>query len=112
VIDASALTLVVIDGAVRIEVRAKPRASKTRIVGVREGALEIALAAPPVDGEANAELIAALARVLGVPKSRVTIVRGASGRNKLVSVDGVGAADVRARIAGALSTNEVKGPHP
>jgi len=35
----------------------KPRASKSRILGVREGMLEVALAAPPVDGEANAELI-------------------------------------------------------
>jgi uncharacterized protein (TIGR00251 family) len=99
VIDLSALALVVIDGAVRIEVRAKPRASKTRLVGVRDGALEVALAAPPVDGEANAALVEVLSRALGVPKSRVTIVRGASGRNKLVSVAGVDAAQVRARLA-------------
>jgi len=84
---------------VRFAVRAKPRAARSRVVGVREGALEIALAAPPVDGAANEELVATLARALGVPKRDVVLLRGEASRAKLVEVRGLSAADVRARIA-------------
>jgi uncharacterized protein len=96
--DLSTLKLMTKDGAVRLEVRAKPRAHKSRVVGVREGALEVQLAAPPVDGAANDELVRLLADALGVAKSAVHIVRGDSGRNKLVAIQGVGEADVRARL--------------
>lgn len=74
---------------VRLRVRVKPRASKSRVVGVREGALEVAVAAPPVDGEANAELVAFLAKRLGVGKSSVSVVSGDTGRNKLIRISGV-----------------------
>jgi uncharacterized protein (TIGR00251 family) len=94
-----ALALTVNGGAVRFEVFAKPRASKSKIVGVREGALEVALAAPPVDGAANAELVKFLARVLGVSKSSVELVRGESSRTKLVAVHGLSQEELRARLA-------------
>ena len=84
----------------RIEVRAKPRAKKSAIVGVREGALEVAIAARPVDGAANAELVNVLAEALEVPRSSVRIVRGEGGRNKLIAVLGIGESDVRARLTG------------
>ena len=48
-------------GAVRFDVRARPRAPRTEIVGIKEGALEVAIAAPPADGEANLELARGLA---------------------------------------------------
>ncbi len=104
--DLSALKLVTRDGAVRLDVRAKPRAHKSRIVGEREGALEVALAAPPVDGAANEALVATLAKALGVPQSAVRIVRGESGRNKLVEIAGLGEDVVRAR----LSSVEARAP--
>jgi uncharacterized protein (TIGR00251 family) len=97
--DASTLTLVVKDGEVRLRVHAKPRAKKSAVVGVREGALEVAIAAPPVDGAANAELVAILARSLGVTKGSVRIVRGDGGRNKLVAIGGVDEGAVRARLS-------------
>jgi uncharacterized protein YggU (UPF0235/DUF167 family) len=50
----------------------------------------VALTAPPVDGAANAALVAFLADALGVPQRAVTVVRGATGRNKQVRVEGVG----------------------
>jgi|SRR6185369_10161848 len=75
--------------ALRIRVRVKPRASKSRILPVREGILEIALAAPPVDGEANAELIRTLAEALGCAKSAIEIVTGAGSRSKLVGIVGL-----------------------
>lgn len=84
---------------VRLRVRVKPRASKSRVVGVREGALEVAVAAPPVDGEANAELVAFLAKALGVGRSSVSVVSGDTSRNKLVRVAGLGP-DVLLRTLG------------
>jgi hypothetical protein len=73
----------------RMRVRVKPRASKSRILDVRDGILQVALAAPPVDGEANAELIRTLADALGCGKSAVEIVAGAGSRSKLVAIVGL-----------------------
>ncbi len=77
----------------RLHLQVQPRASRTEVAGPHGGALRIRLAAPPVDGEANAELVAFLARRLRVPKAQVTIVRGVSGRRKVVEVAGVGVGD-------------------
>ncbi len=82
----------------RLQVQVQPRASRTEVAGPHGGALRIRLAAPPVDGEANAELVAFLARRLGVPKAAVTIVRGESGRRKVVAVAGVGVAEAAAAL--------------
>lgn len=88
------------DGSLRFEVHAKPRAKKSRIVGPRGDAVEVALAAPPVDGAANEELVRVLAEALGVPRRNVTIVRGETSQKKLVAVDPAGqsAADLLARL--------------
>ena len=88
------------EGAVRFEVHAKPRAHASRIVGVRDDALVVQLAAPPVDGAANAELLELLASTLSVPKRDVALARGETGRVKLVEVRGLSADDVRARLGG------------
>ena len=96
--DLSTLKLTTKDGAVRLEVRARPRAHKSRLVGAREGALEVQLAAPPVDGAANEELVRTLAAAAGVAKSAVHIVRGETGRNKLVEIVGLGESELRARL--------------
>jgi|SRR6187551_947834 len=82
----------------RIRVRVKPKASKSRILAVREGILEVAVAAPPVDGEANAELVRTLARALGCAKSALEIVTGAGSRSKLVAVVGFTPAELLARL--------------
>src|SRR5450432_4140617 len=86
-------------GAIRIRVRVKPRASKSRILGVRDGALEVALAAPPVDGQANSELIAILAAALDCGKSTIEIVSGQGSRSKLVSVSGSSEAELLAKLS-------------
>ena len=83
------------DGAVVFEVRVAPRASRSRVVGVQDGALKVALTAPPVDGAANEALRKLLAKALGVSKSDVEIVRGDRARIKLLRIDGIRAADVR-----------------
>jgi uncharacterized protein (TIGR00251 family) len=87
------------DGAVRIAVRVVPRAHRDAIVGVQGDALRVSLAAAPVDGAANAALVQLVARALGVPRSAVAIVQGERGRQKVLEVQGVDAATVRARIA-------------
>jgi uncharacterized protein len=82
-----------------MRLRVQPRASRTEIVGEHDGALRIRVAAPPVDGDANAELVRFLAKRLGVAKSRVRIVAGDSGRMKTVEVEGVSAESVRSELA-------------
>jgi uncharacterized protein len=79
-------------GALVLEVLAQPRAARTRVVGEHGGRLKIALAAPPVDGEANAALVAFLAGALGVRRDQVAVARGHSGRRKTVRVQGADAA--------------------
>ncbi len=81
--------LTAVEGGVRLHLHIQPRASITEIVGVHGDALKIRLAAPPVDGAANEALIRFLAERLGVPRSAVKLVAGASGRRKVVEVTGV-----------------------
>lgn len=78
-----------IAGGVRFSVRVQPRAARSEVCGVHGEALRIRLAAPPIDGAANEALVDLLAEVLEVPRRAVTIVSGASSRNKLVQVEGI-----------------------
>jgi len=70
-----------------------PRAHTTDIAGRHGDALKIRLAAPPVDGAANEELVRFLAERLAVPRSAVTIAAGLTGRRKTVKISGVETAD-------------------
>ncbi|MGD8697846.1 MAG: DUF167 domain-containing protein [Gemmatimonadales bacterium] len=83
----------------RFAVRAQPRASRTELAGAHGEAVRVRLAAPPVEGAANAELISFLAKKLSVSKSAVRIVQGERGRDKVVEVDGLSAEQVRGRLA-------------
>jgi len=88
------MKLVDVGGAIRFEVWAKPRAKKSRVLGARGDAVEVALAAPPVDGAANEELVRTLARVLGVPRRAVSLLRGETSQRKLVEVRAEGASEL------------------
>ena len=72
---------------VTITLHIQPGAKKTEVVGIHGDALKIRLAAPPVDGKANAALIAFIAERLGVPKARVRLRSGHNSRRKLVEVE-------------------------
>lgn len=86
-----------------IAVRVTPRASRSKIAEILEdGTIKIHVAAPPVDGEANEELVRFLADVLNIPKSRLEIVVGMAGRDKLVSVIDMDAETVHKRIVAHL----------
>lgn len=78
----------------RIAVRVSPRAARTSLAGLHGAAVKVRVAAPPADGRANAALCAYLAEVLGVRARAVTVVGGASGRDKVVRVEGVAPAVV------------------
>jgi len=80
-------------GSSRLKIHAVPRASKSALAGVHGDALKVKLAAPPADGAANAELLAFLAKRLGLPKSRVTLLSGHASREKTVLLDGLSPAD-------------------
>ena len=70
-----------------LAVRVTPRASRNEIVELLEdGTIKVRIAAPPSDNEANAALLEFLSEILGVPQSRLEIVAGASGRDKLIAV--------------------------
>ena len=74
-----------------------PRARTTDVAGRHGDALKIRLAAPPLDGAANEELVRFLAERLAVPRSAVTIAAGLTGRRKTVKITGIEtAAAVRA----------------
>jgi uncharacterized protein (TIGR00251 family) len=88
-------------GGIRISVHVRPRSSRSTILGVREGNLEVALTSPPADGAANDELIGLLAKALRVRRGDLSILVGASSRGKLIAVNGMTPADARARLSQA-----------
>ena len=78
-----------------MRVYVQPRASRAKVQGVHDGALKVAITAPPVDGEANAALIKLLAKHFGVARSTVSLVAGERSRNKTVEFRGITVADLR-----------------
>lgn len=93
------------EGGVELSVHVRPRAARSEVLGVRErpgapggAALEVRVAAPPVEGAANDELLTTLSRVLGVPRRDVQLVHGSSGRTKTVRIERLAAPEVLARL--------------
>jgi uncharacterized protein len=81
-------------------VRVQPGASGEEIVGERASSLVVRLTAPPVEGRANEALRKLIAKRVGVAKGRVTVVRGARTRDKVVRVEGIGEAELRRALRG------------
>jgi uncharacterized protein (TIGR00251 family) len=82
-----------------LAIRVTPRARKTEIVEIlADHTIKIRLTAPPVEGKANEALIEFMAKVLDVPRSKVEIVAGASGRDKLVTILDLDSSEAQARI--------------
>jgi uncharacterized protein (TIGR00251 family) len=78
------------DGCLTFQVQVVPRASRSEIVGEHNGALRVRLAAPPVDGAANRELVAVLAKGLHVSRSAVMIDAGHTSKIKRVTISQCG----------------------
>ena len=86
-------------GGVRLAVVVTPRASRTELAGVAGGRLRVRVAAPPVDGAANEELVRFLAQHLGLARSAVALAAGAAGRRKTVLVTGMTPDEVARRLS-------------
>ena len=87
----------------RLEVLVRPRARRAGLLGFRaDGKLMLAVAAPPEDGRANEAVAELLGEVLGLKARDIAIVRGQSGRAKLIEVTGVDEPELRRRIERAL----------
>ncbi len=88
------------DDGVLISLRVSPGAKKSGVEGLYgEGSIKLKVAAPPVDGKANKEVESFLAKLLGLRKSDVEIIHGASSRDKVVLARGVGLSDVEKILA-------------
>ena len=83
------------DRGLTFAVRIVPRASFSKIVGEYNGALRIRIAAPPVEGAANRELIRVLAKNFKLPQNAVDIVSGLSSKSKIVRIQGADAASLK-----------------
>ncbi|MDD3353409.1 DUF167 family protein [Zoogloea sp.] len=79
-----------------LSLHVQPGAKKTEFAGLHGDALKIHLAAPPVDGKANAALIAFIARAAGVSKASVELVSGEASRAKRVRIRGAAPGAVEA----------------
>jgi uncharacterized protein len=82
----------------RIAVRVQANAAQSKVTGFKDGILQVRVTSPPLEGKANQELVRFLADVLGVSKSNLTIEKGLTSRNKLVSVKGLGQDEVLKRL--------------
>ena len=79
----------------KLSIHATPGAKRTEAAGAYGDALRVRLAAPPVDGKANAALIAWAAEAFGVPRARVELLHGAAGRGKVLGITLESAAALR-----------------
>lgn len=86
------------DTPLTVAVRVTPRARRNAIA-LEGDTLRVWLTAPPVDGAANAALLALLAERLGIPKRAVTLVHGETAREKVVAIAGISAETLRQRLA-------------
>ena len=86
-----------------LKVRVQPKASRNQVDGYRDGTLWLRVSAPPSEGKANTGLIALLAKVLGVSKSKLEIVHGHRSRDKVVSVATLTEQEVRRRVEAGVN---------
>jgi len=93
-----------------ISVRVQPRSRSDVLAGLRNGVLVVRVVAPPLDGRANDALCRLLAELLGVPCSRVTIVRGERARDKVVAIEGIDQPAADAAIRSAVERSSISRP--
>ena len=82
----------------KIAVQIYPGAAKNEITGMQNDVLRIKIAAPPVKGKANKELIDYLSHLLGITKDRLEILKGNTSKNKLISIDGLSKVSVLEKL--------------
>lgn len=92
------------DGSVLLRLHVQPKASKSRIVGLHDGCLKVAVAAPPIEGKANKAVIKFLAEIFKIPVRDVTVKSGAQSRKKMVVVNVPDAEAIRLAVEKILRT--------
>lgn len=85
--------------SIEIQIRVNPKASRNE-VAFRDG-WKVWVTAPPVDGQANAAVVELLAKTFGVPKRSITILRGETGKDKLIAVEGISLQQALAKVGAA-----------
>ncbi|HJX36347.1 MAG TPA: DUF167 domain-containing protein [Dehalococcoidales bacterium] len=88
---------------VRIAVQGHPGAKRNEVVRFEEGVWHIKIAAPPMEGKANKELIEFLSELLDISKSRIGIDKGATGRRKLIELEGITQEATEERLRKAIT---------
>ena len=88
---------------VRIRVQVNPRSSRNQVTGWEDGTLSMKVTAPPVEGAANKAVCEFAAEVLGIRKSRITLVSGQSSREKVLEVEGLSLDEIAAAVSGVLA---------
>ena len=83
----------------RIPLRVYPSAVRNEVIGFTDGVLQVRVAAPPVKGQANKELIAFLSKTLAVGKGALAIVKGHTSRSKVIAIDGLTQEDIIKRLS-------------
>ncbi len=92
------------ESGVTFKVRVQPKASRNQVDGYSADRLRLRVTAPPQDGKANAAVISLLAETLGVPKSRLRVIRGHGSREKLVEVTALTTEDVERALYAAVKS--------
>ena len=82
-----------------LPVRAQPGARKAGVLGERNGALKVAVTAPPEDGRANQALVEVLREMLGLKRSQVELIGGQTSRDKRFLIRGVAKAELQGKLA-------------
>lgn len=93
------------DRGLELVLHVQPRARRTEFAGLRDGALKLRVDAPPVDDAANRAVLAHLAALLGIPRSRIRILSGDRSRTKRVVIEGMGLEEFLARVPDAARLN-------
>jgi uncharacterized protein (TIGR00251 family) len=92
-----------------LSIHVVPGSAKSEIAGVQDDALKVKIAAPPVEGRANAECIRFLSDTLGVRKNQVTITSGHRSRKKTISIEGLNSRDAAVILSRLLSSPQKQG---
>ena len=91
------------DGSLLLRLHVQPRAAHDQVAGLQGEALKLRLTSPPVDGKANKAVLAALARLLDLPKSCLSLRSGLQSRTKTVRIENADEAQLRARLQTLLA---------
>jgi len=90
--------LSILGSEAKISLRVYPNAPRNEVIGLTEGVLRVKIAAPPVEGKANRELLTFLSQLLGISQGALTITKGHTSRNKTVAASGLSQEELLKRL--------------